>query len=198
MDLSHTCPRRGLDQGSGAIFKIYPLVFPRRKNTRGWPLPSWSTSRTSTTTADTWLVEFFQPAKLARVLRTPGRSKCSVSKRVWSPLSEKSTFGSKTKQRTIFPSDAPQVSLRLGASLDPDNLRTGAWSFLIAVIWVGFHKILSFAFTTKEPKQEMKYKLWWRSRENMCLGNDVYFECDVRANPIPHKLIWLHNVSWKF
>ena len=146
MDLSHTCPRRGLDQGSGAIFKIYPLVFPtrkntrgwplslslsifvfpRRKNTRGWPLPSWSTSRTSTTTADTWLVEFFQPAKLARVLRTPGRSKCSVSKREWSPLSEKSTFGSKTNQRTIFPSDAPQVSLRLGASLDPDNLRTGA------------------------------------------------------------------------
>ena len=129
MDLSHTCPRRGLDQGSGAIFKIYPLVFPRRKNTRGWPLPSWSTSRTSTTTADTWLVEFFQPAKLARVWRTPGRSKCSVSKRAWSPLSEKSTFGSKTNQRTIFPSDAPQVSLRLGASLDPDNLRTGAWSF---------------------------------------------------------------------
>ena len=162
MDLSHTCPRRGLDQGSGAIFKIYPLVFPRRKNTRGWPLPSWSTSRTSTTTADTWLVEFFQPAKLARVLRTPGRSKCSVSKREWSPLSEKSTFGSKTKQRTIFPSDAPQVSLRLGASLDPDNLRTGAWSFLIAVIWVGFYKILSFAFKTKEPKQEMRKKSLWK------------------------------------
>ena len=46
--------------------------------------------------------------------------------------------------------DKPQVSLRLGKSLDPDNLRT---------------------------------------------GNDVYFECDVRANPIPHKLIWLHKVS---
>ena len=30
---------------------------------------------------------------------------------------------------------------------------------------------------------------------NLCTGNDVYFECDVRANPIPHKLIWLHNVS---
>lgn len=42
----------------------------------------------------------------------------------------------------------PRVSLRLGKSLDPDNLRT---------------------------------------------GNDVYFECDVRANPIPHKLIWLHQ-----
>ena len=27
-------------------------------------------------------------------------------------------------------------------------------------------------------------------------GNDVYFECDVKANPIPHKLIWLHNVSF--
>ena len=46
--------------------------------------------------------------------------------------------------------DKPRVSLRLGKSLDPDNLRT---------------------------------------------GNDVYFECDVRANPIPHKLVWLHRVS---
>lgn len=42
----------------------------------------------------------------------------------------------------------PQVSLRLGKSLDPDNLRT---------------------------------------------GNDVYFECDIRANPIPHKLLWRVN-----
>ena len=32
---------------------------------------------------------------------------------------------------------------------------------------------------------------------NLCTGNDVYFECDVKANPVPHKLIWLHNVSWK-
>ena len=31
----------------------------------------------------------------------------------------------------------------------------------------------------------------------LCSGNDVYFECDVRANPVPHKLIWLHNVSAK-
>ena len=46
-------------------------------------------------------------------------------------------------------SDKPRVSLRLGKSLDPDNLRT---------------------------------------------GNDVYFECDVKANPIPHKLVWLHRV----
>ena len=46
--------------------------------------------------------------------------------------------------------DKPRVSLRLGKSLDPDNLRT---------------------------------------------GNDVYFECDVKSNPMPHKLIWLHRVS---
>ena len=48
-----------------------------------------------------------------------------------------------------FFADKPRVSLRLGKSLDPDNLRT---------------------------------------------GNDVYFECDVKANPIPHKLVWLHRV----
>ena len=46
--------------------------------------------------------------------------------------------------------DKPRVSLRLGKSLDPDNLRT---------------------------------------------GNDVYFECDVKSNPMPHKLVWLHRVS---
>ena len=50
----------------------------------------------------------------------------------------------------IFIPDKPRVSLRLGKSLDPDNLRT---------------------------------------------GNDVYFECDVKSNPIPHKLVWLHKVS---
>ena len=47
--------------------------------------------------------------------------------------------------------DKPRVSLRLGKSLDPDNLRT---------------------------------------------GNDVYFECDVKSNPMPHKLVWLHRVSF--
>jgi len=47
-----------------------------------------------------------------------------------------------------FFADKPRVSLRLGKSLDPDNLKT---------------------------------------------GNDVYFECDVKANPIPHKLVWLHK-----
>ena len=49
--------------------------------------------------------------------------------------------------------DKPRVSLRLGKSLDPDNLRT---------------------------------------------GNDVYFECDVKSNPMPHKLIWLHRVKDDF
>ena len=120
MDLSHTCPRRGLDQGSGAIFKIYPLVFPRRKNTRGWPLPSWSTSRTSTTTADTWLVEFFQPAKLARVWRTPGRSKCSVSKRAWSPLYRKNQpLARKPTREQYF----PQMRLKSRCVWAPPQIR---------------------------------------------------------------------------
>ena len=46
--------------------------------------------------------------------------------------------------------DSPQVSLRLGRTLDADNIRT---------------------------------------------GHDVYFECDVKANPKPLRLEWLHNVS---
>ena len=47
-------------------------------------------------------------------------------------------------------SDSPQVSLRLGRTLDADNIRT---------------------------------------------GHDVYFECDVKANPSPLRLEWLHNVN---
>ena len=27
-------------------------------------------------------------------------------------------------------------------------------------------------------------------------GHDVYFECDVKANPRPLRLEWLHNVSY--
>ena len=50
-------------------------------------------------------------------------------------------------------SDAPQVSLRLGRTLDADNTRT---------------------------------------------GHDVYFECDVKANPPALRLEWLHNVSIQF
>ena len=49
-----------------------------------------------------------------------------------------------------FLSDAPQVSLRLGRTLDADNIRT---------------------------------------------GHDVYFECDVKANPPALRLEWLQNVS---
>jgi hypothetical protein len=49
----------------------------------------------------------------------------------------------------LFP-DSPQVSLRLGKTLDADNIRT---------------------------------------------DHDVYFECDVKANPSPLRLEWLHNVN---
>ena len=31
--------------------------------------------------------------------------------------------------------------------------------------------------------------------DNIRTGHDVYFECDVRANPTPTRLEWLHNVS---
>ena len=102
-------PEERIPGGGHFHFHIYPLVSPRRKNTRGWPLPSWSTSRTSTTTADTWLVEFFQPAKLARVLRTPGRSKCSVSKRDWSPLYRKNQpLARKLTREQYFPQMRPK------------------------------------------------------------------------------------------
>lgn len=51
-------------------------------------------------------------------------------------------------QWTIQVHYSPQVSLRLGRTLDADNIRT---------------------------------------------GHDVYFECDVKANPQPLRLEWLHN-----
>lgn len=31
--------------------------------------------------------------------------------------------------------------------------------------------------------------------EDIKEGDDVYFECNIRANPKTHKLAWFHNVS---
>ena len=31
--------------------------------------------------------------------------------------------------------------------------------------------------------------------DNIRTGHDVYFECDVKANPSPLRLEWLHNVN---
>lgn len=28
-------------------------------------------------------------------------------------------------------------------------------------------------------------------------GDDVYFECKIRANPPAYKVLWKHNVSFK-
>ena len=34
---------------------------------------------------------------------------------------------------------------------------------------------------------------------NIAEGNDVYFECEIDANPDVYKIVWLHNVSiWLF
>ena len=30
---------------------------------------------------------------------------------------------------------------------------------------------------------------------NIAEGNDVYFECEIDANPDAYKIVWLHNVS---
>ena len=32
---------------------------------------------------------------------------------------------------------------------------------------------------------------------NIKEGDDVYFECNVRANPKPYKITWKFNVSFK-
>ena len=77
MDLSHTWPQR--DSNSGETIFFILLLF-RRRSTRGWRHRNWCTIQTLGTTADTWPAEFFQPAKRAKVWRTPGRSKCSVSR----------------------------------------------------------------------------------------------------------------------
>ena len=31
---------------------------------------------------------------------------------------------------------------------------------------------------------------------NIAEGNDVYFECEIDANPDVYKIVWLHNVSF--
>lgn len=47
-------------------------------------------------------------------------------------------------------SDVPMVTLRMGSSLNPDDIKE---------------------------------------------GDDVYFECNIRANPKAYRLAWFHNVS---
>lgn len=34
--------------------------------------------------------------------------------------------------------------------------------------------------------------------KNIKEGDDVYFECKVRSNPVQHRITWFHNVSCKF
>lgn len=50
---------------------------------------------------------------------------------------------------THFP-DQPQVTLSLGSTLNPDDIKE---------------------------------------------GDDVYFECHIKANPKEHRITWSHNVS---
>lgn len=33
---------------------------------------------------------------------------------------------------------------------------------------------------------------------NIKEGDDVYFECKVRSNPVQHKILWFHDVSTHF
>ena len=80
-----------------------------------------------------------------RVWKTRGRSKCFVSQKHL--LSEFLTLRGK------LITDKPQVSLRLGASLDPDNLRTGEpW-----LLWV--EEMVNYLLTARE-----RCLLWMRSQ----------------------------------
>lgn len=49
-----------------------------------------------------------------------------------------------------FPIDPPQVTLSLGSTLNPDDIKE---------------------------------------------GDDVYFECHIKANPKEHRITWSHDVS---
>lgn len=50
-------------------------------------------------------------------------------------------------------SDSPQVTLSLGSTLNPDDIKE---------------------------------------------GDDVYFECHIKANPKEHRITWSHDVCLKF
>jgi hypothetical protein len=52
--------------------------------------------------------------------------------------------------RNNFPIDPPQVTLSLGSTLNPDDIKE---------------------------------------------GDDVYFECHIKANPKEHRITWSHDVS---
>jgi len=83
------------------------------------------------------------------------------------------SFSKQIEKFCFFP-DAPQVSLRLGRTLDPENIRTGNTQ-------------------TKHPNlQVYAYPKCYI----FSLGHDVYFECDIKSNPEPTRLEWLLNVRF--
>lgn len=59
-------------------------------------------------------------------------------------------------------------------------------------------KILSFSLSLSAVPPKVQLHLGSTlNAENIKEGDDVYFECKVRANPEHHKITWRHNVSPK-
>ena len=104
----------------------------------GWAFPIQSITMEISEIHNIWFPIFPSPV--------PQHQRNRYELTVWSWVLEK------LKSSFLFfcPSDAPVLSLRMGSSLNPHDIKE---------------------------------------------GDDVYFECLIKANPPVHKLSWFHNVS---
>ena len=72
------------------------------------------------------------------------------------------------------PQDSPQLWLRLGQNLKQDQIKVGFLNFW-NIVWI-------YSITL--------YYIWFWLQE----GDDVYFDCEIQANPRVHEIVWKHNV----
>ena len=81
---------------------------------------------------------------------------------------------------------------------------TGSLPFIVSFFkaqFITFWHILTFYFYFFKTIDEPVVVLSFGSNlnpDNLAEGNDVYFECKIKANPEVYKVVWLHDVSCIF
>lgn len=60
---------------------------------------------------------------------------------------------------------------------------------------VDVHLYIKFGSSVADPPQVVLHLGSTLNPDDIKEGDDVYFECNIRANPKQHKITWFHNVS---
>ena len=77
------------------------------------------------------------------------------------------------------------------------NLIKKSWTDSIKDLFNYILLITFFSFFKDEPVVVLSFGSNLNP-DNLAEGNDVYFECKIKANPEVYKVVWLHDVSCIF